>query len=47
MLSNTIYFTLVVAVIGLTVYCYRYIDEYKRKLSAKPSDTLKEDYKDL
>jgi hypothetical protein len=47
MLSDTIYFTLVVAVIGLTVYLYRYIDEYKRKLAGKPSDTLRENYKDL
>jgi hypothetical protein len=46
-MSNTIYFTFVVAVIGLTVYLYRYVDATKKRLSAKPSDTLRNEYKDL
>jgi hypothetical protein len=47
MISNTIYFTGVIAVIGLIVYLYRYVDATKKKLAGKPSDTLKENYKDL
>jgi hypothetical protein len=47
MMSNTIYFTLVFAVIGLTVYLYRYVDATKRKLGEKASDTLNSEYKDL
>ena len=47
MLSNTIYFTLVFAVIGLTAYLYRYIDATKRKLGEKPSESFKDTYKDL
>jgi len=48
MMSNTIYFTLVFAVVGLIVYLWeRYTDAITKKLSAKPSDTLKNEYKDL
>ena len=47
MMSNTIYFTLVAVAFGMSVYLYRYIDATKKKLAQKPSDTLKEDYKDL
>ena len=46
-MSDTIYFTFVIAVIGLSIYLYRYVDANKKKLAAKPSDTLKNDYKDL
>ena len=54
-MSDTIYFTFVsgiaIAVIGLSIYLYRYVDGYseanKKKLAAKPSDTLKNNYKDL
>lgn len=47
MVSNTIYFTGVVAVIALTVYLYRFVDATKRRLRQKASDTLKDEYKDL
>jgi hypothetical protein len=43
-MSYIFYSTITVIAI---IYLYRYIDTTKKKLNAKVSDTLKEDYKDL